>query len=813
MGQLKITEMFSSPCSRHPSQRSATPMPSRETGEFPSRKTTSEKPDEKLAQTTPTKRGRFEVHISARSSLADPTPRSASIPSTPLAEMPSSQVKHKKTTGDHDERVLETPKPVHKRKAPSNAYEITPSKQGRSFPLLQGSSPLLAISVSSGAEESEFETPKVMPSSSKKRKITTTQNQQGQSNGRAKGESAISQKPAIVASKFEPTQIKPTISPRPSTASPLNPSAYPAFKRRFLLGSQNSVASPQQYDSDCVIEKVTPSPQRRQQAQSQQQNTKRRRSESNAKKIISAIKREFISQFEDSECEITGTCVSPKKKALTSNIETDNYADDEASDEGPMSSKPKQHVDYPAHEMVATGNSQRFTPTRSIAPPATLPRPLNESPVIDLSQLSTSDSLDSSDDDMIDCKTSADLAQSPLRSGTQRLGNPPALPNIEQSSSPGRHMNHAALPLNLTGPLEAYLAEEAGEPVNNRLLSDHSDDEFFSTVPEHLDDEFTAVAKFKSDEYQMHEDEQVLVKNEHRSFDSSPPPKSSEDEEKVMKQEPLDSADLSSPISFRSSDDEPDELSSSPPGKYYSIPPKDNFGHKSESDTDSSASGETSCSVQTQPDSPVLESQRQLARPQQITPQEYTLQPVYSGDLLIMNHAHDTPASFEPRHRHSLVGLKSILKESKKSWPIGDTDNESGFESLRDDSPQSGDSFITSSPTESTRLCKKRAKPASSSMRKLRAWKRSIQSSLPRKHWKRRLSPFFIKRSQSVPLELTKTTVSSPDTIKVGSGGPKPRPQLGRGWIEKSKFTHLWTRVKLIRFTRGKHGVLGPDCC
>jgi hypothetical protein len=137
----------------------------------------------------------------------------------------------------------------------------------------------------------------------------------------------------------------------------------------------------------------------------------------------------------------------------------------------------------------------------------------------------------------------------------------------------------------------------------------------------------------------------------------------------------------STPISYNSSPAGTEGFTSSPPVSYQDIPG----------------------SMKTHPARSVYNPEKRLSS------LAYELQPVYSGEKLLLSHTLGTPSPFRPHHRDALIGLKGILKRSVGQQGH-DSDNETVYSPFPDISPLSGDEYMVSSPSERVKDSKEQAK-------------------------------------------------------------------------------------------------------
>ncbi|WAO84749.1 Hypothetical protein NCS54_00197200 [Fusarium falciforme] len=168
----------------------------------------------------------------------------------------------------------------------STATQLTPS---RATQLAQANSPNTPFDISSDSESSESdfcEIRHIQPSPNRKRNLPAA-DQRVQPSKKAKTEqtppvtsASVNKKPTSQASGPSRAPAQPSSSAAaPSRSSSVSSKAEPAVKAKFLPQSDNS--------SDCFIEKVLPSPKRRQQTQPQPGKRRRIDRAGNASALVS----------------------------------------------------------------------------------------------------------------------------------------------------------------------------------------------------------------------------------------------------------------------------------------------------------------------------------------------------------------------------------------------------------------------------------------------------------------------------------------------------------------------------------------------
>ncbi|KAM0336453.1 hypothetical protein ACHAPQ_004155 [Fusarium lateritium] len=360
-----------------------------------------------------------------RASSQPPPPRAASfnpsIPSTPISgSMSSSQASKKRSLDGGNELVLETPPCANKRLAISSEGQRTPT---RSIQLSQASSPHTPFGVSSGeSSDSDCEIQKVMPSPNPKRKLVAA-SPRARPSKKAKVEQQpatqqgyTSVKTSALATPTASSKQKNTVPRRRQTASVPPNALLPNLKSSSVDLSRSSSVPPKRAptketqqkqstpresvapqsgdESDCFIEKVLPSPKRRQQLMQQKANVKRRRV-GDSIDSPAYLDAEYENENNDSDCEFLKVQPSPMRQAATVHASTSSNVDSQNTE----SQRPQKSASPRKPPAPSTQNQPKAVDSAVAHTPIT-PR-LGQSPHIDLTQESSSDSSDFSDDEII----------------------------------------------------------------------------------------------------------------------------------------------------------------------------------------------------------------------------------------------------------------------------------------------------------------------------------------------------------------------------------------------------------------------------
>ncbi|KAM0425428.1 hypothetical protein ACHAPT_009217 [Fusarium lateritium] len=787
MGQLKITDMFSSPLKRPSSQRSTThhsqpATPSRASAHAP-----QSKPAEASLPAGLPRDG---------DSHAGQTASFPSAPSTPISKA-SSLASGTRRAGRADDHALKTRPQAQSLPALSTASQCTPS---RATQLAQASSPHTPFGISSTSEtsESDFcEIQHVQPSPNPKRKLSEADRQvrpskkvKTEQTPRQGTSASVNKKTTSRKSSRVPSQLEPpsSSSGAPGCSNLVPEQAALAFKPKFLPQADNN--------SDCFIEKVLSSPKRRQQTQQQPAKVKRRRI--NGSSDASAFVREGQ---EDSECEITNIKPSPNRLSLTMLTSTDSDADDERPDDAGARITRK----------IATPRKRRALPLKPVdnhpamgkpaATPSSAPSQVAQSPVIDLSQLVTSDS----DSSAVDGSYATTQATQPLpaqgepvvRSDQPEQRGPTNLDTTrELAPSPEEKFQSQNQPdsgsEDITGKLMDFLDSQL-EAMKARASSNSSDNEPSPTAPEHHPaHEELVQTKVEAQEDPHHIKKEIdsgtgssgddgdgsqdpssheapgrgagdaLPAHEHAHSDqgSRVGPGPSLTLVKTERDSDSDS-DSSSHVSYQTDTDFSELLKSSPPASYQLPPTEEDCPKPIKTEPDTEAEDESD--TEHLGDEPLHTSVSNFNERLAAATPSYKLQPVYSGDKLSETNEPGTPGSFQPHHRDSLIGLKSILKRPKTS-PAHASGDETECSPSLGVSPLSRSKRASSSPSERVQGSKKPAKaPRPSQLKK------QIPS-----------APFLRLRSWLPPW---------PDLPKRAKA---PLPKRPRGWrLQKKQLTPL----------------------
>ncbi|KAJ4323799.1 hypothetical protein N0V84_004145 [Fusarium piperis] len=612
---------------------------------------------------------------------------------------------HQSTTRD--------PQPVTPSRLGAHISQLNPSEQtlstatqhtpSRANQLAQASSPNtpFGISSDSGSSESEFcEIQHVQPSPNRKRKLPAA-DERVQPSKKAKTQQTPPESSASANKNPTPQATSgPSRAPdqasssaaAPNRSSSVSSKTKPAVQSKFLPQSDNS--------SDCFIEKVLPLPKRRQQTQPQPSKRRRIDRAGNASVLVGdANIQSGQNGHEDSECEIVHTKPSPNRLSLTMLTSTDSDADDER----PVNAGPQ------VPRKIAAPRKSRALPLKpadncpTMKEPTATPSPVSsqvdQSIVVDLSQLVTSDS----DSSAVETLHSTAQVTQPLPA----QGEPTAQSNqpgqsatdhstaTELAPSPedGSQSQHQSDPESddITATLMDFLDSQLEEMKKDKKKTSPSsdDNEPFSTIPEHPHHEL------------------VRPKVEPQE-DSCPIKKEIESGTESYDDDNDDNDDGDSPTLIKMEDtagsDSSELLMSSPPISYQ-LPPTEEDSPKPvkrEPDTEPEDESSTEDFNGEKLSASVSSFNERLAA-------SYKLQPVYSGEKLSKANEPGTPGSFRPHHRDSLIGLKSILKKPKTS-PARASGNDTKYSSSPNVSPPLRSRRVSSSPTERVQGSKKQAK-------------------------------------------------------------------------------------------------------
>ncbi|KAH7274731.1 hypothetical protein B0J15DRAFT_506820 [Fusarium solani] len=551
----------------------------------------------------------------------------------------------------------------------STATQLTPS---RATQLAQASSPNTPFGISSGSDSSESdfcEIQHVQPSPNRKRNLPTA-DQRVQPSKKAKTKQTPPETSASVNKKStSQASSGPSRAPAqpsssaaaPNRSSSVSSKAKPAVKAKFLPQPDNS--------SDCFIEKALPSPKRHQ--QTQPQSSKRRRIDraGNASALVSE---ENGQNGRDSECEIVHIKPSPDRLSLNMLTSTDSDADDER----PAGAKPR------VPRKIATVTKRRALPLKpadnspAMKEPAATPSPVSsrvdQSIVIDLSQLITSDS----DSSAVETSHSTAQVTQPLL--TQ--GEPTAQSNQPEQSA----TNHSTA------------TELAPSPENSQSQHqlDPESDDITGKLMDYLDSQLEAMKKEK---------EVSPSSDDNEPSSTAPEPKvEPREDSRPIKKEIVSGAESSDDDDDDEQDDDLDEdnptlvkmedaADSDSSGLFMSSPPVSYQLPPTEEDSPKPVKSEPDTEVEDESDTGYFNDETlntSVSSFNERLTASYKLQPVYSGDKLSETNEPGTPGSFQPHHRDSLIGLKSILKRPKTS-PVRTSGDDTEYSSSPSVSPPS----------------------------------------------------------------------------------------------------------------------------
>ncbi|KAF4972213.1 hypothetical protein FSARC_1165 [Fusarium sarcochroum] len=560
MVQPKISDFFSSsPSSRLPSQR---PMKRQNTpSTAPPNSGTQHMQSNPFAQSPqhPQSTMPKSTRKPKRSGLPTSSqlpPRAASslpsIPSTPISGAKSSQASKKRQAEDRNERICETPLRVHKRRVLSQDQH-TPDRMSQ---LAQASSPCTPFDISSAENsDSDCEIQKVQPSPKPKRKLVADTSR-ARPTKKAKIEqqpptqcgyasikasvlpanaaSAAKQKNKPVARQRQAASVPPRAPLPELTLSSLGPSRSNSMPPKHIPAQakkptqkdttpQQSTAPESDDESDCFIEKVLPSPKRRRQLEQQKANVKRRRVGDSFETSIS-VDADQADDQDDSDCELVKVLLSPKRQGAAMPTASDSDADDENSQPRPQ---PGRKIAIPRKPQPRS-TSKRTTPATPVAARSPTPSRAMQSPQIDLTQESSSDSSDFSDDETTTAKSQAPLpapvqnvsgvqndqaldAGRPANSNTNKPIPPPkkSPQTQEQPRSPSGDITDKLMAF-LNDRSEALEKEKQASSPSSESNASSNGDVPFSTAPEYPYDD-SAAKKIK---LESHDDDMRFIKQE-----------------------------------------------------------------------------------------------------------------------------------------------------------------------------------------------------------------------------------------------------------------------------------------------------------
>ncbi|KAM0545627.1 hypothetical protein ACHAPJ_011242 [Fusarium lateritium] len=494
-------------------------------------------------------------------------PRAASslpsIPSTPISEAKSSQASKKRQAEDRNERVSETPPRAHKRPALGSLEQHTPNRMSQ---LAQASSPYTPFDISSAeSSDSDCQIQQVQPSPNPKRKLAAVN-----SRARPTKKAKIEQQPptqrgyasikasVLTANTASAGQKKPVARQRqaasvppsaplpeltlsssgPNRRSSVPPKRIPAQAKKPTHKNatrQQSTAPESDDESDCIIEKVLPSPKRRLQLEQQKANVKRRRVGDSFEASISVDAGQADSQ-DDSDCELVKVLPSPKRRGAAMPTASDSDADDEKSQ---TQSQPRRKLAIPRKPQprsVGKRTTPATTPATSVAARSPTPSRAMQSPHIDLTQEPSSDSSDFSDDETI-----TTTAQAPLPAPVQNAsvvqsdqalnaGRPASSNTVKPTQPPKKSPQAQEQPRssseNITDKLMAFLddrsealeKEKQASSAYSESPASSNGDVPFSTAPEYpYDDSAAKKIKLESHDYGMRSIKQESSLGQHNS--------------------------------------------------------------------------------------------------------------------------------------------------------------------------------------------------------------------------------------------------------------------------------------------------------
>ncbi|CAJ0549815.1 Ff.00g034280.m01.CDS01 [Fusarium sp. VM40] len=631
---------------------------------------------------------------SSRASSQPPPPRAASfnpsIPSTPISgNMPSSQVSKKRSLEEDNERVFETPPRANKRLAISSEGQRTPT---RSIQLSEASSPHTPFDISSGeSSDSDCKIQKVQPSPSPKRKlVAASPRARPAKKAKVENQPATQQgfasiKASALATATASSKPKKTVARRRQTAfvpphpalssltssttadlshsSSVPPKRTPTKETQQKQNTPRESVAPQSGDeSDCFIEKVLPSPKRRQQLIQQKANVKRRRVGDSVDTPV-FLDAEYADENNDSDCQVVKVQPSPVQ-SLQIDLTQESSSDSS---------------DFSEDETITSAQPVPPTPVEDSSDTQKQPQPSSEG----------------DHDDNLDLLISyCDNYEANINKRT--------LPSSDESSvSPDCDLTFLTAP---ECPYDDSSAREIKQESHSdsvlKSIKQESSLRQVSSCEEDSDEEHDEDLKFIKLESTPTSRKLFAVRRDEPSGDDSEEeyqgPDLGEDEIHHDTDEDKAESTTSTPISYNSSPTGIEGFTSSPPVSYQLpleiVSPK--VATPLLGDNDSTMSmKDMPGSMKTHPARSVYNPEKRLSS------LAYELQPVYSGEKLLLSHTPGTPSPFRPHHRDALIGLKGILKRS-----VGqrghDSDNETVYSPFPDISPLSGDEYLVSSPSE-----------------------------------------------------------------------------------------------------------------
>ncbi|KAJ9424326.1 hypothetical protein QL093DRAFT_2563499 [Fusarium oxysporum] len=528
--------------------------------------------------------------------------------------------------------------------------------------------------------------------------------------------------------------------------------------------SQNEDAIQNDNESGCDNEKVQLSPRKRHQLEQQKANVKRRRVGDSMDTPVS-IDADDEDQ-PDSDCEVVKVLVSPKRKAAKHRATADKDTKDENSHE---QRKVAAQCKTQSPSVTKQPTPATSAVARDTTPGTTLHIDLTQESS-DSSDFSDEETTTSPAEAALQTPVKPALnVQNPQATTTERITSSNTYnPIVAPENNLPVHEQRAASPDDIMAPLWNWIKC----PETKKVLSTSSSncpspshDVPFSTAPEYQHDDSAAkkikleahdndmkfikkesIGRYNSDDDEGSNDEESQDGDMHpfKQESSSVYAQSSDDEEdpaeesiKNIKQEsysnPMNISALKQYESHSDEDSEEeyqglpdlsdDEVShdantnevegnedvrSSPPVSYQlpqeDVSPKTVSATLEEEAIFDSADKDLSNAFGSSKNnfSTPIKTEKGLS------PSIYELQPVYSGEKLMQSHTPGTPSPFRPHHRESLIGLKSILKDSGGRGRA--SDNETVYSPFPDISPLSGDEHDVSSPTERIQQSKEQSK-------------------------------------------------------------------------------------------------------
>ncbi|KAG5658681.1 hypothetical protein KAF25_010862 [Fusarium avenaceum] len=592
---------------------------------------------------------------SSRASSQPPPPRAASfnpsIPSTPISgNMPSTQASKKRSLEEDNERVFETPHRANKRLAISSEGQRTPT---RSIQLSEASSPHTPFDISSGeSSDSDCKIQKVKPSPNPKRKLVAPSPR-----ARPAKKAKVEHQPATqqgFASIKASALATPTASSKPKNT---------VARRRQTASVPPHPALPSLTSSTSDLSRSSSVPPKRVPTKETQQK------QSNPYESVAP------QSGDESDCFIEKVLPSPKRSQQLiqqkANVERRRVGDS---------------VDTPVFLDAEYADENNDSDCQVVK---VQPSPV-QSLQIDLTQDSSSDSSDFSEDETI-ITSAQPVPPTPVEDSSDTQTQP-------QPSSEGDHDDNLDLLISYCDNYEANINKRT-LPSSDGSSASPDCKVPFSTAPEYPYDDSSA----REIKQESHSDSILKsIKQESGSRQVSSCEEDSDEEyqglpnlgeDEIYHDADEDKAEptTSTPISYNSSPAGIEGFTSSPPVSYQlpleMVSPK--VTTPLLGDNDSTMSG----SMKTHPARSVYNPEKRLSS------LAYELQPVYSGEKLLLSHTPGTPSPFRPHHRDALIGLKGILKRSAGQRGH-DSDNETVYSPFPDISPLSGDEYLVSSPSE-----------------------------------------------------------------------------------------------------------------